>query len=145
MSKTMKVAVAVGVVLAALCGSCLLCLVAGALSPSPSGPPARLQGRHACQVMSIIVAGGTATVQWQVAAMPPFTIEGDRYTTADGSGSVTVTDGVASFEGGPYDAWRGRTGSDTSGAFILFDGKEHHRVRTDGARRGDFKCYRQRD
>lgn len=153
MSKTMKMVVAVGVVMAMLIGSCLLCLVAGALTEdaSTTGTPGGatrstgLDGRYACKTLSVIVALDTAQVQWQNAALPPFTLDADGYETADGNGAVSASEGVVTFSGGPYDGWRGLAGSDTTGSFILFDGKEHHRVRTDGAKRGDFKCYRQRD
>lgn len=153
MSKTTKTVLIVGGIVAALSGCCMLCLVAGVLVDAPTttpetssvAPSTAMDGRYKCLSLNIMVAAGTAQVEWQIAALPPFTIAGDGYETASGSGSVTVADGVATFDGGPYDGWRGATGSDTTGTFFLFDGKEHHRVRTDGAKRGDFKCYRQRD
>jgi hypothetical protein len=77
--------------------------------------------------------------------MPPFTIAGSTYATQSGQGAVAFSTGVVTFTGGPYGGWRGATATDGSGPFVLFGGKDHHLVRTDGARHGDFKCYRQRD
>jgi hypothetical protein len=149
-----KVLLIAGGVLAALGGSCMLCLVAGALTddgstaqPAPNAPAAGglNDGRYACQSLNIQMMGGAPTVQWQVAALPPFTVEGNAYETSSGSGSLSVEGQVVTFTDGPYDGWRGFAGTDGTGPYVLFDGKEHHRVRTDGAKRGDLKCYRQRD
>lgn len=164
MTKTMKTLLGVGCVGAVLFGTCALCLVAGAMNddappavadappsstPPPSASPAAaagdLDGHYACLTLSIIV-GGTAgmNIEWKPAAMPPFDISGARYETASGSGTLEHSGGVVTFTGGPYDGWRGATGADDGRVFVLFHGTEHGTVRTDGARRGDFKCYRQR-
>lgn len=152
MSKTVIV---VGLVLAVLGGSCLLCLAAGLFAdgaeaevappadPGPGPSPGVVDGRYACQQLNVMVGGTVGNVGWQIAAMPPFTISGEGYETADGSGSLSAADGVATFTGGPYDGWRGAIGTDGTGPFILFDGKVHDRVRTNGAKHGDLKCYRQ--
>lgn len=157
MAKNMKVVVVVGVVLAALGGSCLLCLAAGLVAgdepnavvapaqPGPSGEPTAIDGRYACQSLNVMVGGTVGNVGWQIAPLPPFTIDGEAYETKDGSGSISAADGVATFSGGPYDGWRGAIGTDGTGPFILFDGKVHDRVRTSGAKHGDLKCYRQKD
>lgn len=158
MSKTV---VMVGVVLAVLVGGCLLCLAAGLVAgeetPSaasapneapdeaPGAPPSQLNGRYACLYLSILIMGSATQVTWQAAAMPPFTIDGDSYESGNGSGSIAVDERVVSFTDGPYDGWRGFLGTDTTGSYVLFDGKEHARVRTNGAKRGDLKCYRQKD
>ena len=167
MTKTMKTVLSVGCVGAVLFGTCALCLIAGAMhdddpnavndsppSTSPTSPPPKaaraapageLDGHYACLTLSIIVGGSAGmNIEWKPAAMPPFDISGDRYETASGSGTLEHADGVASFVGGPYDGWRGATGADDGRVYVLFHGTEHGTVRTDGARRGDFKCYRQK-
>ncbi len=156
MSKNVKVVIVVGVVLAALGGSCLVCLAAGLLGtetgaefasrgPGPTGTPsASIDGRYVCQSLNVMVGGIPGNVGFQIAPLPPFTISGDAYETADGSGSLSALDGVATFTSGPYDGWRGAIGTDGTGPFILFDGKVHDRVRTGGAKHGDLKCYRQK-
>ncbi len=157
MTKTTKTMVSLGCVAAVLIGCCALCLIAGAmhdddpnaavaplqLPPSPAS--ANLDGRYACLTLSILVGGGGTQVQWNPAALPPFTITGDDYGTATGSGGVSERDGVVTFTGGPYDGWRGVTHTNTTGFYLLFNGAEHAQVRSDGARRGDFECFRQKD
>lgn len=160
MTKTTKTVVAVGCALAVSFSLCALCLVAGAMhdddpnavyappAPAPvrAAPSSVMNGRYACLTLTIVVGMANAmNVQWDPSALPPFTIDGDSYETSSGSGSVEIADTVASFTGGPYDGWRGFIGSDTTGSFVLFRAKEHHLMRTDGAKRGDFKCYRQKD
>jgi len=151
-----KVLLIVGVVLATLVGACLLCLAAGALAgeETPSAPsseqadtraPSDLSGRYSCFVLDMQLSGGGSFVTWQTAALPPFTLDGDTYESGDGRGSIAVDDHVVAFSDGPYDGWRGFLGNDATGVYVLFDGTEHHRVRTDGARRGDLKCYRRKD
>ena len=152
MTKTTKTVLAVGCVGAVLFGTCALCLVAGAMHDDPpsavaDAPPAAgdLDGHYACLTLSLIVGGaGAMNIEWKPAAMPPFDISGARYETASGGGTLEHSGGVATFTGGPYDGWRGATGADDGRVFVLFHGTEHGTVRTDGARRGDFKCYRQR-
>lgn len=153
MSKPTKVVLVVGVVLAALMGSCLLCLVAGALAEGQqagtSTTPATvsgLDGRYGCfQVRSAPGFNGTLQPKWFPVPVPNFRIEGSEWSEANTSGSVSVAGNVLTFHGGSLDGWKGLIGADSK-PFIAIGGDDHSAV-TDqtGNKWNDFKCYVQND
>ena len=118
---------------------------ANARTPS-GGDTTGLDGRYACFQMRIVMGPSfTSTTQWVPGALPGFTIAGGRYETASGPGSVSVAGTVVTFTGGGYAGWRGVIGTNSTGQFIRFRGKEPGNPRpNEGAKNGDYQCYRQR-
>lgn len=142
MSKTVKVTL---LVLAALGGSCLLCLVAAAFSDTPAGGSA-LDGRYGCfQSKGVTGANGQLQPRWTAVAVPGFRINGDTWSDASSSGSVSVAGNVVTFSGGSLDGWRGRIGADDK-PFIAIGGDNHGEANDGtGNRWNDFKCFVQPD
>lgn len=149
-----KIVLVVGVVFAALVGSCLLCGGLAALSDDgkqaatreASSSPAALDGRYGCfQVQSAIAPNGQLAPRWNPVPVPAFNIEGNTYSDSNTSGAIEVANGIITFTGGSLDGWRGRLGADSK-PFIAIAGENHREV-TDRTGNGwnDFKCYVQKD
>ncbi len=116
-----KVLVVVGAILLSLASCCGLCLVTGLVDADGGG------ARYECKLSGTAYTNGT--VQPTYTPSGSFTLEGDTFTTAAGSGSVKRTGDVVSFSGSDMDGWQGTVGE---GGTMYFS--QDPRVRHAGGR-----------
>lgn len=120
---------------------------ATATARPPSGSSAGVAGRYECFQMRVTMsANGYISTTFVPGALPGFTIDGTGgYTSSGKPGSVNASASDAQFIGGPYDGWRGATGSNSTGFYLRFSNKTPGDPRVgDTAKSGDYLCYRQR-
>lgn len=144
----MKVVAVIGVIFAALAGSCLLCLVVGALTdeeartqraPTPAGS---LDGQYVCVVPGRSAPGGVTTAD--VTLDMTLNISGHTYEGSGGDGSVGLEGNVVRFSGGGYDGWRGLLDASWGNTNIVF--AKDRQQSPDGPNALDsIRCTRRRD
>lgn len=90
-------------------------------------------GTYRCQTL---LEGG----RYEKSALADIRLDGARYSTRGGEGTVAIAGALATFAGGPFDGWRAATGSTDAGPYLRFRASSTG-APGDQTRAGDQLCF----